>query len=336
MSKNPVFDKINWGIIGCGDVAEIKSGPAFQKVENSALVAVMRRDAAKAADFAIRHQVPYWFSDADELLACPEINAVYIATPPTFHAEYAMKAALAGKIVYVEKPMAKSYRECQRIVETCSICSVPLFIAYYRRSMPYFLKVKEIIDSGVLGEIRFVNIDLFQSQRLADLSPDNQPWRLMPEFAGMGGYFYDMASHQIDLMLYFFGKITKVEGFSLNRNKLASVFDTFSAQFLHRNKVLISGRWCFSASEMMEKDEIEVIGTRGKLIFSSFAFTPIKLKTVSKSEIYEPGKPEHVQMPFIAEMVKELTGYGKCPGNVDDAVETNRIMEIITGEYLQH
>ncbi|MFH1000128.1 MAG: Gfo/Idh/MocA family oxidoreductase, partial [Bacteroidota bacterium] len=98
--------EIKWGILGCGNVTEVKSGPAFQQIKGSEIVAVMRRDAAKAADYALRHGVNIWYSNAEELIADEKVNAVYIATPPDTHAFYTLKALEAGKTVYVEKPMA--------------------------------------------------------------------------------------------------------------------------------------------------------------------------------------------------------------------------------------
>ena len=86
---------IRWGIIGCGDVTEVKSGPGFKQAANSALVAVMRRDAGKAADYARRHNVPRWYANADELLADPNVDAISIATPPSSHAQLALQAAAA-------------------------------------------------------------------------------------------------------------------------------------------------------------------------------------------------------------------------------------------------
>src|SRR4051812_2264086 len=110
--------KINWGIIGCGDVTEIKSGPAFNKVPGSSLAAVMRRDAEKAKDYASRHNVSRWYSDPYELIADPEVNAVYVATPPSSHQEYAIAALKAGKPVYVEKPMSIDVSSCMNMVNT--------------------------------------------------------------------------------------------------------------------------------------------------------------------------------------------------------------------------
>ena len=116
---------IRWGILGCGDVCEVKSGPAFQKAASSALVAVMRREAAKAQDFARRHGVPKWYADADQLIDDPEVDAVYVATPPGTHEKLAMRVAAAGKPCYVEKPMARSFAECARMNEAFAAARKP-------------------------------------------------------------------------------------------------------------------------------------------------------------------------------------------------------------------
>ena len=100
--------KIRWGVIGCGEATEKKSGPAFPLVEGSSVVAVMRRNAQKAKDYAKRHNIPKYYTDPLELLDDDEVNAVYIATPPSTHATYAIMAMKSGKPVYVEKPMAAS------------------------------------------------------------------------------------------------------------------------------------------------------------------------------------------------------------------------------------
>ena len=110
------MDHVNWGIIGCGNVTEKKSGPAFNKIEGSRLVAVMRRDASKAEDYARRHGVPKFYSDATLLINDPDVNAVYIATPPDTHAKYAIETMRAGKPAYVEKPMARTIAECEEMI----------------------------------------------------------------------------------------------------------------------------------------------------------------------------------------------------------------------------
>ena len=141
---------IKWGFIGCGEVTRYKSGPAFQKIENSEVVAVMSRNGDKAKNYAKEHGIAKWYDDAQKLINDPEVNAVYIATPPSSHANYAIMAMQAGKPVYIEKPMAVTYEECCRINRTSEETGVPCFVAYYRRYLPYFLKVKELIETGTL------------------------------------------------------------------------------------------------------------------------------------------------------------------------------------------
>ena len=144
-------ERVRWGIIGVGNVTERKSGPGFQQAERSELVAVMRRNGDLAADYARRNDVPRWYDDADELINDPQVDAVYVATPPDSHREYAVRVAQAGKPVYVEKPMARTALECEDMISACDEAGVGLFVAYYRRAMPRFATVKELLDSGRIG-----------------------------------------------------------------------------------------------------------------------------------------------------------------------------------------
>jgi hypothetical protein len=97
LKNKPLDGLIRWGILGCGDVTEVKSGPALRKITGSALTAVMRRDAEKARDYARRHGVPRWYGHAGDLLADPEVDAVYVASPPGAHLELGRLVAQAGK-----------------------------------------------------------------------------------------------------------------------------------------------------------------------------------------------------------------------------------------------
>lgn len=171
----PGMRVIRWGIIGCGDVCEVKSGPAFQKADGSALVAVMRRDGAKAADFARRHGVPRWYDDAAALVADPEVDAVYVATPPSTHAQHTLLAARAGKPVYVEKPMAPTRAACDEMRAACAAAGVPLFVAYYRRALPRFVKVRELLAAGAVGAVRAVSVTHWQRPEPAHLQREALP-----------------------------------------------------------------------------------------------------------------------------------------------------------------
>ncbi len=323
--------QINWGIIGCGNVTEKKSGPAFNKVAGSKLVAVMRRDAAKAEDYARRHNVPVWTTNANDIITNPDVNAVYIATPPGSHGDYAVRALEAGKPVYVEKPMAADYTECIRMKKSADKAGLPLYVAYYRRFLPYFKKVGEILSSGLLGRIIYVKIDFHISPRKEDFNPESLPWRVKPEIAG-AGYFYDLACHQLDLMEWYFGNPVHVEGAKYNRRELYSAEDLVFGHVGYESGVPLEASWCFAAGNSEHRDNIYIHGEKGTLEFSTFDFTPIKLYTESLKEEYKPDNPENIQYWFIKNMVEELQAAANYKGNAETAVRTNWVMDKILGK----
>jgi predicted dehydrogenase len=314
---------IKWGIIGCGNVCEVKSGPGFQKAANSELVAVMRRDARLAEDFARRHNVPNWYSDAQSLIADPQVDAVYIATPPGSHLEYTQMAARAGKPVYIEKPMARNYSECLSMLESCQAAGVPLFVAYYRRAMPRFVKIKELIDLGVIGEVRLATLALYQ---MPPNNPQALPWRVQPEISG-GGLFVDVGSHALDLMDYYFGPVIQVKGFAANQGGYYQVEDIVSAAFVHESGVQVSGTWCFTSFK--REDRIEIVGSKGKLSFALFEAEPVTLTTAGERQEIRLDYPAHVQQSLIQLIVDELNGQGRSPSTGQSAARTNRVMDEI-------
>lgn len=322
------MDEVRWGMIGCGDVTEVKSGPAFGKVAGSKLVAVMRRSKDKAADYARRHQVPKWYDDADKLIRDPEVNAIYVATPPSSHAQYTIAAAEAGKPVYVEKPMARTYNECQQMIEACRNARVPLFVAYYRRCLPAFVKIKELVDSGIIGEIRFLKIELLLPPRPEDLNEKDLPWRVRPEISG-GGYFFDLAAHQLDFLDFVFGAIVSVQGRAANQAKWYAAEDVVCANFQFESGVIGSGIWCFTVPDFNESDRTEIIGSKGKIVYSTFERVPVRLQTEEGIQEFDLPPPPHVQQPLIQTVVAELLGQVGCPSTGETAARTSRVMEEI-------
>lgn len=325
------MQQVNWGIIGCGNVTELKSGPAFGKVDGSKVVAVMRRDTGKAEDYAIRHKIPAWYTDADELINDPDINAVYIATPPASHSDYAIRAMEKGKAVYVEKPMAANYADCVSMHNASIRTGMPLYVAYYRRFLPYFIKVKEILESNLLGNLLYARVDFHIPPRPEDFNPGSLPWRVLPEIAG-AGYFYDLACHQLDLFDWFFGKPTECAGKSFNRRGLYKAEDLVFAQISYESGLPLSGQWCFAANENEHTDIIRIFGTKATLEFSTFDFTPIKLITTEGITEQLPPNPENIQYWFIKNMVEELQGSRPGTGNSESAMRTNWIMDNILGK----
>ena len=322
--------EIRWGIIGCGDVTEVKSGPALQMAKNSSLVAVMRRNADLARDYALRHHVPKWYDCAEQLINDDEVNAVYIATPPVFHKEYTLNVAQTKKPVYVEKPMAMNYSECREMLSACSKNKVPLFVAYYRRALPKFLKIKEIIEDGILGDIRSVNVQLYRPPLPQDYqSRGDLWWRTTPHISG-GGYFVDMASHMIDLLHFFFGQATEVSGNFSNQANLYSTEDTVSAEFVFKNRIQGTGNWCFTAG--VNLDQTRIIGSRGMLSYDTFGSGPIILQWKDQTKELLYGNPEHIQEPLIQTVVNELLGEGSCSSKGESAALANWFMDRILGK----
>ena len=324
--------EIKWGIIGCGDVTEVKSGPAFNKIEHSKLVAVMRRSEAKAADYARRHGVPKWYSDADLLISDPDVNAIYVATPPDTHARYAIEAMRAGKPVYVEKPMARNYHECMEMIRVSKETGMPLLVAYYRRSLPAFLKVKELVDDGSIGKPLTINIRLYKSYGQKDQFPDKQDWHVNPEVGG-AGHFYDLASHQFDYLDFVFGPVTEVHGIAKNLAGYYSAEDTVSATFTFGSGVAGTGSWCFVVSPEAEEDVIEITGTKGKLIFSCFQLGDVQLVTKERTSFFNFQNPENISGLLIRQVVEELQGIGKCVSTGYSAARTNWVLGEITKDY---
>ena len=321
--------QINWGFIGCGEVTEKKSGPAFNEVEGSQVVAVMSRSENKARSYAERHHIRKWYTDAQELIDDPDVNAIYIATPPSSHATFAIMAMRAGKPVYIEKPMAASYNDCIRINRISEQTGVPCFVAYYRRYLPYFQKVKEIIQNGTIGKV--INVQLRFSVPPRDLDYKNEkelPWRLQPDIAG-GGYFYDLAPHQIDLLQNIFGVITRAHGYPANRAHLYKAEDTVSACFFFENGVTGSGSWCFVGHESAKEDCIEIIGDKGSLSFSVFTYEPIVLITSEGKQSITVPNPSYVQLPIIKHVIEHLQGIGHCECTSISATPVNWVLDRI-------
>ena len=270
---------VRWGIIGCGNVTEVKSGPALQQATNSRLVAVMRRSGELAQAYAERHGVPKWTNDAQSLIDDPQVNAVYVATPPSSHKAYTLLAAQAGKPVYVEKPMGLDYAECREMIAACAAAGVSLFVAYYRRALRRFLKVKEVLDEGAIGRVRVVTITLTQPARPHYDDPQNLPWRVLPPVAG-GGIFVDLAAHQLDFLDFLLGPIVGARGHAGNQAGDYPAEDIVTASFQFQSGVQGAGSWCFNAFD--EVDRTEIAGDRGRITYSTFDDRPLLLEYIRR------------------------------------------------------
>jgi predicted dehydrogenase len=327
-----ILDKVRWGIIGVGDVTEVKSGPAFYKTEHSELVAVMRRNADKAADYARRHNVPKWYSNASDLIGDPDVNAVYIATPPGSHALYAIEAMKSGKPVYVEKPMARNYRECREMLSISNKTGMPLWVAYYRRTLPAYLKVRELIETGAIGKPLLVNITLFQAPAEEGLKKDELSWHVIPEISG-GGHFFDLACHQLDYLDFLFGPVKKVSGIAANRGGLYSAEDIVTGTWEHESGVIGTGNWCFMVDKSSEEDKLEITGEKGAVSMPCFSHGSVTVRDSNGSKELTFTNPAHISQNLVQQVVNELKGIGRCVSAGESAARTNRVMDEIVKNY---
>jgi 1,5-anhydro-D-fructose reductase (1,5-anhydro-D-mannitol-forming) len=321
------MNQVRWGIIGCGNVTEVKSGPGFQRAENSSLTAVMRRDAAKARDYAERHGVGRFYARAEDLIADPEVDAVYVATPPSSHLELALQVAAAGKPCLVEKPMARNHGECLAMIDAFQSRGVPLFVAYYRRALPRFLKVRELIAAGAIGQLTSVHI--VHTDRLAR-NESARGWRFDPEIAG-AGLFLDLASHGLDLLDFFAGPIRFASGFAVNTGKSYGAEDVTAACFEFECGAVGTGIWNFNADG--PANGIFLTGSEGMIHTPVFTDGDVFLRRDGKSETLTFRNPPHIHQPFIQTLVNQLLGSGICESTGDSGARTSRIMDLCLESY---
>lgn len=318
--------KITWGILGCGDVTEIKSGPAFNKVPNSKIEAVMRRNAEKAADYAKRHHIDKWYNNADDLINNENIIAIYIATPPAPHKTYAIQALKAGKHVYIEKPVTLTSAECEEIIEVAKASKTKVTVAHYRRAQPFFIKLKELINDKVIGDVRMIDLKLFQKPGSDAIAKTEENWRVNPEISG-GGLFFDLAPHQLDILVHIFGEPLQYHGFSKNQSQQNKVADITVGQIVFKNDVIFNGVWCFNSHPDNEIEQCEIIGSEGKITFSFFS-AQLSLTKNGKTVNFSFPPMQHVQQQMIEKTVNYFLGEdGENPCSLEDALISMKIME---------
>ncbi len=316
---------INWGMIGCGDVTEVKSGPAFNIAGESRLYGVTSRTESSAIDYAKRHNVARTFKTVSDLITSPDIDAVYIATPPSSHAELALQVAQAKKPCCIEKPITNNYSDALQVTEAFKAAGAPLFVAFYRRSLPRFLAIRSWISEGKIGNIRHIHWGLMQRPKPEDID-QKYVWRKDPEHAP-GGYFDDLACHGLDLFDFFLGEISQANGTSANQQGLYAVPDSVSASWRHKGDITGSGFWNFSGHE--NSDEVVIIGDRGKIIFSIFDETGPRYETEGETVTVDISHPKHVQKHHVEAMVDHLSGRSFYSTTGESATRTAWVCEQI-------
>jgi 1,5-anhydro-D-fructose reductase (1,5-anhydro-D-mannitol-forming) len=317
---------VNWGIIGCGNVCEVKSGPAFNKVANSKLMAVMRRNFEKAKDFAQRHGVPTCYADAAELINDRDVNAIYIATPPSSHEAYLEMSLKAGKPVYVEKPVSLNSSSVERMMEMEKRYDGKVSVAHYRRGLPLFNKIKELVNEGAIGKVKLILLRTLQPPLSKIIARTEDNWRINPEISG-GGLFHDLSPHQLDIMYWIFGAPRQVHVQAANQGKLYDAPDLTMVQLAFANDIYFNGVWDFNVAEAATADSCEILGDKGSVRFSFFRVSTIELTTDAGIETLELEYPINIQQPHIDNVVKFFRGEGANPCTLEDALVTMWVMD---------
>jgi 1,5-anhydro-D-fructose reductase (1,5-anhydro-D-mannitol-forming) len=339
---------IGWGVIGCGDVVDRKAGVALRSIPGSSIVTVMRRSADEARRFAERHGVAHWTTDADEVIEHPAVNAIYVATPPEHHLEYALRVCAAGKPCLVEKPAGRSDSECRQMVDVFRQAGVPFYVSYYRRDLAKFRKVKEIIDEGRLGTIVAIHYRMAKPYR-------GSKWRTDPKASG-GGHFYDLAGHVLDLFDDWFGPIELLGSAATNTIPIETTEDAVALTFRTADGAIGTASWNFAAATA--QDDLSIEGTLGGVRLAAMSRnSPILLTitpeaavrasrtvgervlTIVKRRVNLPTRrrfrlrdedPPH--RPMLERIVRELRAGGE-PASPTAALRTSAIMNAALDQY---
>ena len=319
---------IRWGFLGCGKVVRTKSGDAFRNVPNSTIEVIRRRNLDAAKESAEYFGAPYWCDRIEELLAS-EIDAVYIATPPGLHYEQAMACLNAGKAVYLEKPFARNYTEAKQLTEAFEEAGVPLYIGHYRRALPRFLKIREMLKSNIIGDV--TDIDFYLNRIFSQKEADNS-WLYNPVLSG-GGKYYDIAPHTVDIIQFLFGDITEVQGSARNLGVGCPLENVVEMTFVTEKGVNGKARFCCVADE--KSDRMHVTGTKGTMEFSVHGKTDVIVKDENGTilEQFDLPDPKAVEESMVQSVVEDLLGISKCESKAKDVLVTYKIIDEVLNEF---
>ena len=315
------LDTVRWGILGCGDVCEHKSGPPLYQTDGSELVAVMRRDGAKAADFAKRHGVPSHYDKVEGLLADPEVNAIYIASPPHVHRAHAEAVASAGKHILLEKPMANTEEDAQAINAAAAENGVQLMVAYYRRYFPVVRQIKAWLDAGVIGQP--LRARAHHTGMYVPPADGGIPWRAAHDIAG-GGFMADAGIHRFDLFHFFFGPVANVRALTETLVFDLEVDDTSTILVRHESGVHATA--AFNWNVGVNLDEFEITGTEGRILSRNLGKGELELTNDKGPQSLTLPAPKYVHAALIEHFVDCLRA-GKpntLPGTV--GIEATRMV----------
>ncbi len=320
--------KIRWGFLGCGKVVQKKSGDAFRNVPNSEIAVIMRRDIHAAKMSAEHFGAPVWCDNIEELLSY-DIDAVYIATPPGLHYEQAMECLKAKKAVYLEKPFARNYIEAKALTESFEAVGVPLYIGHYRRALPRFLKIREMLNDKVIGDIKTID---FHLNRIFSPKEAETTWLYNPVLSG-GGKYYDIAPHTVDIINFLFGDIVEVKGNAKNLG-IGCPLENIVEMYFKTEKG-IDGIAKFNCVAEEKSDRMLVVGTNGTMEFSVHGKTDVIVKDIhgNVQEQFDLPDPKAVEEAMVRSVVEDLLRVSECESKAKDVLVTYKILDEVLNEF---
>ncbi len=320
----------------------MKSGPALHGARNSTLVAVHDRNPERATEYARTHGAAIRAEpDAQALIQAADVDAVYVATRTESHKDFVLRCAAAGKPVLVEKPMGMSHAECAEMAQACRAANVPLWVAYYRRALPRFTALRDLVQSGAIGAVRMTISRHFH--RIPDAEALRGPfwgWRLDPKLSG-GGIYFEAVGHTLDILDYVIGPIAKVRAFADNQAHAYAPEDIVSASWRYEGGAYGSGAWCFATD--VDDEYNEIVGATGRIRYSTFPPlmppagrppAPIRLYHGESVEEIAIVDPPYVHQPLVQSIVDELNGEGHCASTPESAMRTAKVIDDTLAEFL--
>ncbi len=303
---NASVKKIRYGIIGFGAFAEQAIAPAIKASPNSELVAIQKRSFAAAKEKALAFSIPHAFSTAEDLVAHPDVDAVFIVSANALHYRETLTAAGAGKHVLVEKPIAMNVQEAEEMIAACNRHKVKLMVGHMVRFSPVAQRIKQLIHSGVLGTISFVKSEFFYDARLS-----HRGWLVDPNIAG-GGPIFDIGVHCLDTMRFVLDEdVIAVR--SLVEPRLSKTTTEVTASLsLRFSKGTLGSIFCSYVSSA-RRSFIEIIGTEGIVSASDFTLgnkiIPLSISLKNNTSIVIP-RVEEIQVPNL--YIEEVTKFSNC------------------------
>ncbi|MFH6604104.1 Gfo/Idh/MocA family protein [Maribacter algicola] len=246
------MDSIRWGILGPGKIAH-SFAKDLKLVEWGELTAVGSRDIERAKTFAQAFGASEYFGSYEELLDSNNVDVIYIATPHTGHAEWAIKAMEKGKHVLCEKPMGVNGAEVRRMIKTATENNVFLMEALWSRFNPTIIEVKKLIDEGQIGTLGYLNADF----AFYAMDRDEKGRVLNPELAG--GSLLDIGIYPVFLSYLMLGNPEKIQASSKFHSTGAEIQTSIIFEYKNAQAVLYSG---FTSKSSMRA---ELSGSKGTL-----------------------------------------------------------------------